>query len=62
MTFFKIYICNFSVWGMLLVVQLVEALHYKPEGNSFNSRWCQWNFSLNIPYSRTLWPWGRLSL
>jgi hypothetical protein len=28
------------------VVQLVEALLYKPEGRRFNSRWCHWNFSL----------------
>ena len=26
--------------------QLVEALHYKPEGSWFLSRWCYWNFSL----------------
>ena len=26
--------------------QLVEALHYKPEGCGFISRWCHWNFSL----------------
>jgi len=26
------------------VVQLVEALRYKPEGRWFNSRWCYWNF------------------
>jgi hypothetical protein len=28
----------------LLVAQLVEALHYKPE--EFDFRWCHWNFSL----------------
>ena len=28
------------------VVQLVEALRYKPEGHGFDSRWCHWNFSL----------------
>jgi len=28
------------------VVQLVEALHYKLEGHGFDSRRCQWNFSL----------------
>jgi hypothetical protein len=28
------------------VVQLVEALHYKPEGRGFDSRLCQWNFPL----------------
>jgi hypothetical protein len=28
------------------VVPLVEALHFKPEGRVFNSRWCHWNFSL----------------
>jgi hypothetical protein len=27
--------------GTLLVAQLVEALHYKPEGRRFYSRWCQ---------------------
>ena len=28
------------------VAQLVEVLHYKTEGRGFDSRWCQWNFSL----------------
>ena len=28
------------------MVQLVEALRYKPEGRGFDSRWCHWNFSL----------------
>jgi hypothetical protein len=28
------------------VVQLVEALRYKPEGRGFNSKLCHWNFSL----------------
>jgi len=28
------------------VVQLVEALRYKPEGRGFDSRWCHWNLSL----------------
>jgi hypothetical protein len=30
--------------GTLLVVQLVEALRYKPEGRGFDTRWCHWNF------------------
>jgi hypothetical protein len=30
-------------WGHV-VVHLVEALHYKPEGHGFDSQW--WNFSL----------------
>ena len=29
-----------------LVARLVEALRYKPEGRGFDSRLCQWNFSL----------------
>jgi len=29
-----------------MVVQLVETLCYKLEGCSFDSRWCQWNYSL----------------
>jgi hypothetical protein len=28
------------------VVQLVEALRYKPEGCGFHSQRCHWNFSL----------------
>jgi hypothetical protein len=28
----------------LLVAQLVEALHYKPEGRGFDFQWCHWNF------------------
>jgi hypothetical protein len=28
------------------VAQLLEALRYKPDGRSFDSRWCHWNFSL----------------
>jgi hypothetical protein len=28
------------------VAQLVEALHYKPEGRGFDSHLFQWNFSL----------------
>jgi len=32
------------------VVQLVEALRYKPEGRGLDSQWCQWNFS----YGRTV--------
>jgi hypothetical protein len=32
--------------GTLLVVQLVKALRYKPEGRGFDSRWCHWNSSL----------------
>jgi len=35
-----------------MVVQLVEALHYKSEGHSFDSRWCHWNFSL----TQSFWP------
>jgi hypothetical protein len=29
-----------------MVVQLVEALRYKPEDCGFDSRWYHWNFSL----------------
>jgi hypothetical protein len=29
-----------------VVAQFVEALRYKPEGRGFDSRRCQWNFSL----------------
>jgi hypothetical protein len=32
-------------WGHS-VVQLVDALRYKPEGRGFDSSWCHRNFSL----------------
>jgi hypothetical protein len=37
---------TFINWGTLLVVQLVEALHYKSEGCEFEYRWCHCNFSM----------------
>ena len=45
-TFVTIPVAPFIAWGTLLVVQLVEALRYKPEGREFDSRWCHWNISL----------------
>jgi len=32
------------------MVQLVEALLYKPEGRGFDSRLCHWNFSLTLSF------------
>jgi hypothetical protein len=34
------------------VVQLVEALRYKPEGSGFYSRWDYWKFSV----TQSFWP------
>jgi len=34
-----------KAWGYV-VMHLVEALCYESEGHGFDSRWCQWNFSL----------------
>jgi hypothetical protein len=36
------------------VTQLVKALRYKPEGRTFDSRWCHWNFSLIFPPGRIM--------
>jgi len=44
-------------WGHV-VAQLVEALRYKPEGRSFDSRLCHWNFSLT---NYVLCVWGLFS-
>jgi hypothetical protein len=29
-----------------MVMQLVEALHYKLKGHGFDCQWCHWNFSM----------------
>jgi hypothetical protein len=40
-----ILVSTYLEWGKLLVAQLAEALHYKPEGRGFDSRWGHWDFS-----------------
>ena len=39
-------ICSVMHTSGHTVAQLVEALRYKPGGRGFDSRWCDWNFSL----------------
>jgi hypothetical protein len=41
--------------------QLVEALRSKPEGRSFNSRFCHWNFSLTYYFWRSNQPLTEMS-
>ena len=35
-------------------VQLVEALHYKPECRGFDARWCHWKFYWHNPSRRAM--------
>lgn len=46
-------------WHMM--VQLAEALHCKPEGHGFQSRWCHWKVFTDITLPATLRPWLQLS-
>jgi hypothetical protein len=41
---FQKYLLNILASSGRAVVQLVEALRYKPEGREFDSGWCHWNF------------------
>jgi hypothetical protein len=47
--------------NILLYFSRVEQLSYKPECRKFDSRWCNWHFSLTI-LPAALCRWGRLSL
>ena len=41
-----LYIQTCTTYWRHAVAQFVEALRYKPEGRGFDSRWCNWNFSM----------------
>ena len=44
------------------MVQLVEALRYKPEGRWFDSPMVSLEFVIDVILPAALWPWDRLSL
>jgi hypothetical protein len=41
---------KYSVYRGYAVAQLVEALHYKPEGRGFGTRRSHWNFSVTYTF------------
>jgi len=45
-----------------VVAQLSEALRYKPEGRGLGSRWCHWNFFIDIIFPVALRLRGWLTL
>jgi hypothetical protein len=47
---------------MLLVMQLVEVLRYKPEGRGIDSLMVSLEFFIEIFLPAALWPWVQLSL
>jgi hypothetical protein len=39
--------------------QLVEEMHYKPQGRTYDSRWGLLRFFVDLTLQTALWPWGR---
>ena len=44
--FFSLYLLTGGARSSLVV----KALHYKPAGRGFDSRWCHWNFSVTLSF------------
>jgi hypothetical protein len=51
-------ICTAHPWGNADGGTVVKVLCYKSEGRWFDSRWCHWNYSIDIILPIALWSCG----
>ena len=59
---FAPYLYTFTTNVTFYSTQLVDTLHYKPEGRMISPRWSHWDFLIDLFLPSALWSWSQLSL